>query len=278
MTGLDRTLERPGARIRYAIGAGAGAGRAVVFTHGAGMDHTSFQASAQSVQDAGFRPVLWDQRGHGESPLDAGVRFRAADTLADLEALLDELALDRPILVGHSLGGNLSQTFVRKHPERAAALIVIGATWNAGSLTRVERVALRLAAPALALIPARRLPRLMARASAVTPDAIAATEDVFARMPKSRFLDVWRATVSLLDPDDDYRTPIPLALLHGSDDRTGNIVAAMRRWALVEGIVAYVIEDAGHVAMLDAPEETARALREILAALPDAGEHPDATR
>ncbi|MFC9984105.1 alpha/beta fold hydrolase [Microbacterium keratanolyticum] len=268
---LDRTMERPGARIRYRVGEGDG--RAVVFTHGAGMDHTSFTALAERVQEAGFRPVLWDQRGHGESTLDAHVRFRAADTLADLGALLKELNLARPILVGHSLGGNLSQAFVRAEPDRVAALIVIGATWNAGPLTSVERVALRLAAPALALIPARRLPGLMARASAVTPGAIAATEAVFARMPKARFLDVWRATVSFVDPDDSYRTPVPLALMHGAEDRTGNIVSAMRRWALVEGIVAYVIEDAGHLPMLDAPDETAHDLLEILSLLPDTAPH-----
>ena len=99
-----------------------------------------------------------------------------SDALEDLAALLDALDLQHPVLVGHSLGGNLSQALVRRHPDRAAGLVVIGATWNAGPLTPAERLALRLAAPMLGLIPAGRLPGLMAKASAVTPAAVAATD------------------------------------------------------------------------------------------------------
>lgn len=112
----------------------------------------------------------------------------------------------------------------------------------------------------LGLIPAGRLPGLMAKASAVTPAAVAATEAMFRRMPKRTFLDVWRATVSLVDPDPAYRTPVPLGLIRGADDRTGNIATAMPRWAAAEGVTERVIPHAGHVATLDAPEATTAAL------------------
>src|SRR5690606_12096170 len=120
---------------------------------------------------AGYRPILWDQRGHGESSLDVGVRFSASDALDDLRAIIAEAGADKAVLVGHSLGGNLSQDFVRQHPERVAGLVVIDSTWNAGALTGLERFLLKLAAPSLRLIPAGRLPRLMAQASAAQPDA-----------------------------------------------------------------------------------------------------------
>ena len=55
-------------------------------------------------------------------------------------------------------------------------------------------------------------------------------------LPKRTFLDVWRATVSLVDPDPAYRTPVPLGLIRGADDRTGNIATAMPRWAAAEGV------------------------------------------
>ncbi len=240
-----------------------GDGRPVVLTHGAGMDHTMFGPQALALEQAGYRVIRWDLPGHGRSPLDG--RFTAAGALTEMAALLDWLHLDRPVLIGHSLGGNLSQALVRADAQRAGGLIVLDSTWNAGPLTRTEAIALRLAAPGLAMIPAARLPDLMARASAVTPEAVEQTRAVFAAMPKRTFLDVWRATASLVAPEPGYRTPVPLALIRGARDRTGNIATAMPRWAKSEDIMEYVIPGAGHVVTLDAPGATAEALIEVLA-------------
>ena len=263
MVKLDRVVERVGAHLAW--GELTGDGTPVVFTHGAGMDHTMFVAQAEAVQDAGHRVIVWDMRAHGESAIDEGVRFTASDALGDLTALLDAAGVERALLVGHSLGGNLSQEFVRRQPERAAGLVVVDSTWNAGPLTALESFGLRIAAPTLALIPALRLPGLMARASAVRPEVIHETERVFAQLPKSVFLDVWRATASFVKPDADYRTPVPLGLIRGAEDRTGNIATAMPAWAATEGVAEHMIPDAGHVVTLDAPDATNRALLSILA-------------
>ncbi|APE37984.1 alpha/beta hydrolase [Nocardia mangyaensis] len=262
MVNIDQRLARPNAEIAFADTGGEGP--AVVFVHGAGMDHTMFDTQVKALTAGGYRVVTWDLRGHGESLLAPGARFAAADALDDLAALLRECEIDRAVLVGHSLGGNLAQAFVRTHGKRAAGLIVLDSTWNTGPLSGFERFALRLAAPSLAMIPARTLPGLMARASAVTPSAIARTEAIFARMPKRIFLDVWRATVSFVEPDPDYRCPVPLALVRGARDRTGNIATAMPRWAQAEGITEHVIPDAGHILTWDAPEATSRTLLRIL--------------
>lgn len=228
------------------------------------MDHGMFRVQADAVQAAGYRAVLWDLRGHGRSELSAGIRFTAGAALADLGALLDALELDRPVLVGHSLGGNLAQAFVHEHPERTGGLIVVDSTWNAGPLTWLERFALRVSAPVLAMIPASRLPGLMARESAVDPGAIDEIEKVFARMPKKVFLDVWRATASLVEPDPDRRTPVPLGLIRGAEDGTGNIATSMPAWAEAEDVAEHVIPSAGHVVTLDAPEASTRAILEVL--------------
>ena len=252
MAPLPDTLDRPGATLRYTDTGGAG--EAVVFTHGAGVDHEMFDAQFAAVRDSGFRAVSWDLRGHGSSVLRDGVRFRGEDALEDLAALIDHLGLRRPTLVGHSLGGNLVQELVRREHARAGRLIVIGSTWNKGPLTRMERFWLRLAAPSLAMIPTSRLAPLMATASAASPEVVEYARRCFTRMPKPVFLDVWRATAALVDPDPGYRSPVPLTLVRGAADRTGNIATAMPRWAAAEGIPEHVIPDAGHIAPMDAPD------------------------
>ncbi len=254
------TLERPGATVSYVDADGSG--RALVLVHGAGVDSTMYARQLSALADAGHRVIAVDLRGHGASTLADGVRITASDLLDDLIALLERLRLDSPVLVGHSLGGNLAQAVVRQHPRLVGGLVAIDCTWNTGPLTALDRLGLRLAAPGLAAIPARRLPALMASASAVTPDAVAALEAAFARMPKARLLDVWRATVSLVEPDRAYRTPVPLTLVRGERDRTGNIAKAMPAWAAAEDVAEHVIPGAGHVPTLDAPDAVAAILRE----------------
>ncbi|MFB7877808.1 alpha/beta fold hydrolase [Nocardia sp. NPDC056064] len=263
MVKLDRRTGRAGAEIAFADSGGDGP--VVVFTHGAGMDHSMFDAQVEALAAGGYRVITWDLRGHGESVLGAGVRFAGVDAVRDLAALMAECGVGRAVLVGHSLGGNIGQAFVRAHGERVAGLVVLDSAWNAGPLTWGERVALRVAAPSLAVVPGRVLPGVMARASAMAPDAITRAEAVFARMPKRVFLDVWRATVSFVEPEPGYRCPVPLALIRGARDRTGNIATAMPRWARAEGVAEQVIPGAGHLVTWDAPEETSRALLRTLA-------------
>jgi len=255
---LDQSLKRDGATLRF--GVLKGASTPVMLLHGAGMDHTMFDEQAPALHEAGHRVVICDLRGHGSSHLDTDVRFRAEDALGDLLALHDELGIDASVVVGHSLGGNLGQEFARRHPDRVRGLVAVDCTWNAGPLTAIGRWTLKLAAPMLTLIPARRLPGVMARASAVTPRAISAVEEVFDRMPKRTFLDVWRATVTLVHPDPDYRSPVPLALIRGELDRAGNIAVAMPAWAVAERVQERVIADAGHVVTLDAPDQSTTAI------------------
>jgi pimeloyl-ACP methyl ester carboxylesterase len=262
MVSLNRRIVRPTALLAFADSGGAS--RAIVLMHGAGLDHSMYDEQADALAEQGYRVIAWDLRGHGDSTPAAGTPVTAADLLGDLSALLDECAVDQCVLVGHSLGGNLAQAYVRAHPERVVGHIVMDATWNAGPLSPIERLALRSAAPALRLIAARSLPHQMARVSAVTPEGIARAEATFARMTKSRFIDVWRATVEFVRPDPSYRSPVPLALIRGERDRTGNIAAAMPRWAARERITENVIDGAGHILTWDAPEETSAALLRIL--------------
>jgi len=104
----------------------------------------------------------------------------------------------------------------------------------------------------------------MADASATTPEAIEAIRATFARVPKPLFLDVWRATASFVAPDPAYRTPVPLGLVVGAEDRTGNIRTAMQAWADAEGVPLHAIPGAGHVAMADAPGATSDAIVHII--------------
>ncbi|MGL5443397.1 MAG: alpha/beta fold hydrolase [[Mycobacterium] stephanolepidis] len=241
----------------------AGSGIPVVFIHGAGADHAMFESQRDVLRAAGFRVVLFDLRGHGVSrPNTTAI---TADVLVtDVEALIAHLDLDRPILIGLSLGGNIGQRLVRQAPQGYRALGVFDSTWNTGPLSWLERSSLRLSAPLLRFIPARSLPGVMADASAVTESARADLLRAFAAISKAEFLEIWRATTEFVKPDSDYRTQLPLLLMRGEKDRTGNIATSMSQWAIADGVAEVVIPDAGHVVTLDAPEPVNAALVSFL--------------
>lgn len=250
MRNLTSRLEAPGCTLAYEDRDGAEP--AVVFLHGAGADHVMFTEQANAVTGAGRRMVMLDLRAHGFSRPNTAP-LTAAQFVDDIERLIKHRGLIRPVLIGHSLGGNLAQELVRRSPGSFAGLMVMDSTWNTGPLSRLERVLLHLAAPGLALVPAKQLPGVMARVSAVTEAARADAVLAFSQVPKREFLDIWRATVSLVRPDAGYRTAVPLCLLRGSADRTGNIRTAMPMWAAAEGVKEHVIPGAGHLVSQDAP-------------------------
>lgn len=116
-------LTRPGGNIRYHV---SGSGRpAVLLSHGYGATSAMFSKNLTAIS-AHNELITWDLPGHGDSDYPADPdRYRAATVLADMAALLDELAIDRAILGGHSLGGYLSLDFALAHPDRVAGLILI---------------------------------------------------------------------------------------------------------------------------------------------------------
>jgi|SRR6185437_13528545 len=74
------------------------------------------------------RTVAYDQRGHGDSdkPLDAD--YGPAALADDAVAVIDALGLERPVVVGHSLGGSVALALAAGHPDKLGALVLLDAT------------------------------------------------------------------------------------------------------------------------------------------------------
>jgi pimeloyl-ACP methyl ester carboxylesterase len=99
----------------------------VVTLHGMVMDNLStfYFALANSLADAGCEVVCYDMRGHGKSERTPS-GYGLADSMADLNALLDSLGIDVPVhVVGNSYGATLTLAYGLAFPERVASLTLI---------------------------------------------------------------------------------------------------------------------------------------------------------
>ncbi len=117
-----RFIEVDGARIHYLD---KGQGPAIVLIHGLGGQLQNFSHSLLEHLTGEFRVILVDRPGSGYStrPRGASAGLRAqGDTMA---AFLRALNLDRPLLVGHSLGGAVALAVALDHPECLGALGLI---------------------------------------------------------------------------------------------------------------------------------------------------------
>ena len=98
-----------------------GDGPDVLLLHGAGR--TSLDWELLAARLTGFRVVAVDLRCHGLSG-DGPWTWRAL--LGDVQLVIDRLGLDRPALVGHSLGGIVASLWATEHPECPAAINIDG--------------------------------------------------------------------------------------------------------------------------------------------------------
>src|SRR5690242_12069736 len=101
------------------------AGAPILFLHGWSQNHLCWAGQYESPLAEEFRLVACDLRGHGmsEAPLDPAQYTNNALWAADVAAIVDQLGLDRPVLVGWSYGAFLICDYVRAHGQAGIAAI-----------------------------------------------------------------------------------------------------------------------------------------------------------
>lgn len=102
----------------------AGAEPALLLVHGFTDTGRSFSLLAPHL--AGRRLVIPDLRGHGGTP--AGKGCRIADFASDIAGLISRLRLDRPVVVGHSLGAMVAIALAARHNGLIGGLVLLAGT------------------------------------------------------------------------------------------------------------------------------------------------------
>ena len=235
---------------------------AIVFLHGAGMDHTVWALQTRYFAHRGYSVLAVDLPGHGRSE---GEALSSIEEWADWTAKLIEAAgLEQAALVGHSMGSLIAMATAARHPGRVRALALLGvaplmpvhpdlldaakandrkaaeliSSWGYGPAGHTGGARL----PGLYLLWGGE--RLLERAH-----------------PGSLYADLAACNAFTGAESMAPAVSCPATLVLGSGDRMTPLRGGRKLAAMIPGAEVVEIAGSGHMMMLEKPDETLEALK-----------------
>ncbi len=98
-----------------------GEGEPVVMIHGGFIDSRMWDGQFDVLAEE-YRAVRYDARGHGRS----GGKDSVFADIEDLHLILQELNIEKAVLMGLSMGGQISTDFTLEYPDKVKALVLAG--------------------------------------------------------------------------------------------------------------------------------------------------------
>ncbi|MBW1749853.1 MAG: alpha/beta hydrolase [Deltaproteobacteria bacterium] len=116
--------------------AGNPEGKDVILLHGMKFKAESWQelGTLEKLATAGYHPLALDMPGFGGSPACE------ADQDKVLADFINELELERPVLIGPSMGGRIALEFALNHPGIQGGLVLVGTVGVAENKDRLSQI------------------------------------------------------------------------------------------------------------------------------------------
>ena len=243
---------------------------AVVFLQGIGGDALLWAPQVASFRAAGYEPVALDLPGYGLRPPVDHMTF---DMLAEaVEQTVDRRGLDRPVLVGHSLGGMIAQTCLRRRPQGYRAAVLSGTSSAFGNPSgdfQKKFVADRLdpldAGKTMADVARESVAQLMG------PGADPQNRALMIELMSAISPRTYRAAVKCLVDFDERANlgniQVPVLCLVGELDRNAPAPMMERMAGKIPGAKYVRLPGLGHMPNLEAPQAYDAAILDFLRAV-----------
>lgn len=105
-----------------------GGGDAVVLIHGFGGSTVTWIDTVPALALAGYDVYAIDLLGFGLSEKGWHHDYHHAAQAERVMGVMDALGIERAVLVGHSMGGNVAAHLALSHPERVSRLVLVSAS------------------------------------------------------------------------------------------------------------------------------------------------------
>lgn len=270
--GILKEATIDGYRLCYAD---RGAGPVVVLLHGLGGSLYDWRGNHGPIAAAGFRVIALDVLGAGESEKPEEADYSVFAQARRVKRLLDELQVDRAVLVGNSYGGGIALAFAQDWPDRTERLVLIDSVCYPEDIPAYVRLCRIpwLSEQVACILPVEMmteaaLSKNYADPARVKPDEIGAY--VGELDPPERRKALIR-TVRALVPDDSSeflrrlsRVEARTLILWGDKDATRPVEHGRRLQKDLPNATLEVLEGVGHMPNQEVPERVNRLVVDFL--------------
>lgn len=241
-----------------------GKGPAVVLLHGFPLNSSIWNPQKQHLSQR-FRVILPDLPGHGASAPQAGASI--ADMAREVLSLLDSLGVQQAAVGGHSMGGYVALALQKLAPARVTGLALISTQAGddspearQGRISLAEKVGQEGPDPVVHAV----LPKLFATADERGPAQLM-TANMIRQTPREGI----QAALQAMAGREDLRPhltaiTVPTLVLTGQEDRLIPPDRSEGMAAQIANAVLVKVADAGHMPMMEKPNDVSRALERWL--------------
>lgn len=235
-------------------------GRAtLVMLPGLTADHRLFDKQVEAFESK-YNLLVWDAPGHNASrPFE--LRFSLEDKARWLHDILTAEGIEKPVLIGQSMGGYVSQMYIHLYPEEVTGFISIGsAPLQREYYTGIELWLLKHIYPVYRMYPWKALVRDGSRGCATSDYGRNLMREMMLTY-EGAFEEYCRLTshgfkmlAEAVEQNLAYEIDCPALLICGERDMAGSAKSYNKRWASKTGFQLEWIPGAGHNTNTDKPE------------------------
>lgn len=260
------TVETNGIKMNY-IDTG-GQGTPALLIHGFPFNHTMWQPQIDALGDS-FRLIVPDLRGCGDSDAPEDRSSYSMDVFAnDLKGLIDELGLDKVVLVGLSMGGYISFAFLRKYRDNVAGLVLADTRAEADPPEAIEKRTKQqdqVAREGTSGLIDALTPALLSKTTMDEKPEVAARLKEVMDNPAAGFIGSLEAMKQRSASTNDLAgISVPTLIVNGENDPLMPMEVARGLHEAIGGSELVAIPSAGHISNMEGPEDFNRALEGFL--------------
>ncbi len=243
--------------IHYWVNGISDSSSTLVFLPGLTADHRLFEKQIEYFSGR-CRLLVWDAPGHFRSRPFA-LDFSLMDKACWLREIIDVEGIERPVLVGQSMGGYVAQCFMELYPGFAAGFISIdSAPLQRRYVTAAEIWMLKNCEWMYRMFPWKLLVKAGSYGCAQTEYSRSLMKEMMLSYSHSEYCSLaghgYRILADAMDADLPYIVDCPALLICGDTDRAAAAMRYNRAWTASSGIPLYWVPDAGHNSNTDRPE------------------------
>ena len=238
-----------------------GSGIPVVFIHGFPFDHTIWNQMVPILKDK-MRMILPDIRGFGGSPVPDGVytmRLMAEDILL----LINQLKIERAVLVGHSMGGYVSLAFTHAYPHRVAGLALCSS--QAAADSPEKRQGRYQTAEEITRRGTRVVAEKMAAKLTNRPELASQLEKSIMKTQPKGLIGALKGMAERQDALNWLSDiSVPAVVIAGEADALTSMERSQTMAQLLGKGWLVKLPEVGHMPMLEAPQQSAEAILQVI--------------